>query len=316
MAESSVRGRRARHRGRRRRSGRLRRATTGRYDGRVTDPTPATQPRTDRDRAAPDPRGAPAGPPAIGPLSSRGRAAAGRRGPGRLAGPRRRVRHRGGDRRSGRHHVARRRAGRVVRACSWRPGRPAGRSGSRCEPARRAGSRAGRRARLAVGLAAPRGAPRPGRPVGLRADRRAASSARSTTWPRCSGCSSPLELLGGRRRRLGDRPVSARRIRFRRPVEADHRFLVDRVDEWWGGRRAPPAPAAPLAPALHRDVVGRRGRERARSSASWSGSSARTTRTRPTSTWSRRARTTGEPGSGGRSTSGSWTTSARGACAG
>ena len=26
-------------------------------------------------------------------------------------------------------------------------------------------------------------------------------------------------------------------FRFRRPVEADHRFLVDRVDEWWGGRR-------------------------------------------------------------------------------
>jgi GNAT superfamily N-acetyltransferase len=24
---------------------------------------------------------------------------------------------------------------------------------------------------------------------------------------------------------------------FRRPTEADHRFLVDRVDEWWGGRR-------------------------------------------------------------------------------
>lgn len=26
-------------------------------------------------------------------------------------------------------------------------------------------------------------------------------------------------------------------FRFRRPLEADHRFLVDRVDEWWGGRR-------------------------------------------------------------------------------
>jgi ribosomal protein S18 acetylase RimI-like enzyme len=26
-------------------------------------------------------------------------------------------------------------------------------------------------------------------------------------------------------------------VRFRRPVESDHRFLVDRVDEWWGGRR-------------------------------------------------------------------------------
>jgi len=25
--------------------------------------------------------------------------------------------------------------------------------------------------------------------------------------------------------------------RFRRPVEDDHRFLVDRVDEWWSGRR-------------------------------------------------------------------------------
>lgn len=26
-------------------------------------------------------------------------------------------------------------------------------------------------------------------------------------------------------------------ITFRRPVEADHRFLVDQVDEWWGGRK-------------------------------------------------------------------------------
>ena len=26
-------------------------------------------------------------------------------------------------------------------------------------------------------------------------------------------------------------------IAFRRPVEADHRFLVDQVDEWWGGRK-------------------------------------------------------------------------------
>lgn len=26
-------------------------------------------------------------------------------------------------------------------------------------------------------------------------------------------------------------------LRFRRPVEADHPFLVDRVDEWWGGRK-------------------------------------------------------------------------------
>ena len=26
-------------------------------------------------------------------------------------------------------------------------------------------------------------------------------------------------------------------LRFRRPVEADHRFLVERVDEWWGGRK-------------------------------------------------------------------------------
>ena len=29
-------------------------------------------------------------------------------------------------------------------------------------------------------------------------------------------------------------------IRFRRPVEADHRFLVDRVDQWWGGRKVHP----------------------------------------------------------------------------
>ncbi|HEX5148303.1 MAG TPA: GNAT family N-acetyltransferase [Candidatus Limnocylindrales bacterium] len=26
-------------------------------------------------------------------------------------------------------------------------------------------------------------------------------------------------------------------LRFRRPVEADHRFLVERVDDWWGGRK-------------------------------------------------------------------------------
>jgi ribosomal protein S18 acetylase RimI-like enzyme len=26
-------------------------------------------------------------------------------------------------------------------------------------------------------------------------------------------------------------------LRFRRPVEADHRFLVEQVDEWWSGRR-------------------------------------------------------------------------------
>ncbi len=26
-------------------------------------------------------------------------------------------------------------------------------------------------------------------------------------------------------------------FRFRRPVEADHAFLVGQVDEWWGGRR-------------------------------------------------------------------------------
>lgn len=31
--------------------------------------------------------------------------------------------------------------------------------------------------------------------------------------------------------------VGSEGIRFRRPVEADHRFLVDRVDQWWGGRR-------------------------------------------------------------------------------
>jgi ribosomal protein S18 acetylase RimI-like enzyme len=26
-------------------------------------------------------------------------------------------------------------------------------------------------------------------------------------------------------------------ITFRRPVESDHRFLIDQVDEWWGGRK-------------------------------------------------------------------------------
>ncbi len=29
-------------------------------------------------------------------------------------------------------------------------------------------------------------------------------------------------------------------VRFRRPREADHRRLVDQVDEWWGGRRLHP----------------------------------------------------------------------------
>ena len=29
-------------------------------------------------------------------------------------------------------------------------------------------------------------------------------------------------------------------FRFRRPVEADHRRLVGRVDDWWGGRRLHP----------------------------------------------------------------------------
>lgn len=29
-------------------------------------------------------------------------------------------------------------------------------------------------------------------------------------------------------------------LRFRRPVEADHRRLVGRIDDWWGGRRLHP----------------------------------------------------------------------------
>ena len=29
-------------------------------------------------------------------------------------------------------------------------------------------------------------------------------------------------------------------VRFRRPVEDDYRYLVDRVDDWWGGRTTHP----------------------------------------------------------------------------
>lgn len=36
----------------------------------------------------------------------------------------------------------------------------------------------------------------------------------------------------------GNRPAEAPTgVRFRRPTEADHRAVVTRVDEWWGGRR-------------------------------------------------------------------------------
>ncbi len=35
---------------------------------------------------------------------------------------------------------------------------------------------------------------------------------------------------------MGGGPVSDE-IRFRRPVEADHPWLVGQVDHWWGGRR-------------------------------------------------------------------------------
>ena len=34
-----------------------------------------------------------------------------------------------------------------------------------------------------------------------------------------------------------DRGALTDDVLFRRPVEADHRFLVDRVDQWWGGRK-------------------------------------------------------------------------------
>ena len=33
------------------------------------------------------------------------------------------------------------------------------------------------------------------------------------------------------------RDDAVRDLRFRRPTEADHRYFVDRVDDWWGGRR-------------------------------------------------------------------------------
>ncbi len=76
------------------------------------------------------------------------------------------------------------------------------------------------------------------------------------------------------------------------------------------GRPAPARPPAPaVVPALHRDVLDRRGRVRVASSRSSSGSSARTTRPRRTSTWSASARTTGGPGSGALCTSGSSPTS-------
>ncbi|MFL5715206.1 MAG: GNAT family N-acetyltransferase [Chloroflexota bacterium] len=35
---------------------------------------------------------------------------------------------------------------------------------------------------------------------------------------------------------MGRRALSGE-IRLRRPVEADHRFLVNSVDDWWGGRK-------------------------------------------------------------------------------
>lgn len=31
--------------------------------------------------------------------------------------------------------------------------------------------------------------------------------------------------------------VAGDSLRFRRPVEADHRVIVDLIDEWWGGQR-------------------------------------------------------------------------------
>ena len=93
----------------------------------------------------------------------------------------------------------------------------------------------------------------------------------------------PLEFVAAVVARLAGRPMSDD-IRFRRPVEADHARLVGQVDEWWGGRTSPHAPAAPVVPAFHR---ARRGSPRTTTggwSASSSGSSARIAPTRPTST--------------------------------
>ena len=35
---------------------------------------------------------------------------------------------------------------------------------------------------------------------------------------------------------MGGRAVSGE-VELRRPIEADHRFLVNSVDDWWGGRK-------------------------------------------------------------------------------
>ena len=100
---------------------------------------------------------------------------------------------------------------------------------------------------------------RAARPVALRTDRGRRPAARRLPG---RGLRPARPARGGRRRRrrLDRRPVTAgiRRLRFRRPTEADHPAVVAVVDEWWGGRRMRRHAPAPVVPAFRRDVVDRR----------------------------------------------------------
>ena len=147
---------------------------------------------------------------------------------------------------------------------------------------------------------------------------RAASSASPTTSPRCRAPLVAIELAVAAHRGRGDRPMTAHGrdgsdLRFRRPVEADHRAIVAARRRMVGRPAHAPAAASPLVPALHRHVVARRDAGAAGRRASSSASSARTIHRRPMSTWSRPTRTGAGGASVGRCTSGSSTTSRRAA---
>ncbi len=81
----------------------------------------------------------------------------------------------------------------------------------------------------------------------VRAARARSSSLRRGRWRAVAGARDER-----RAQRSGARP---------RPTTAQ---LVDAVDEWWGGREIATAAAAPVVPALQRDVVDRRGRRTGR----------------------------------------------------
>ena len=232
--------------------------TPGEPRRRVRPPSP---PPTRRRR----PRRAPARPPAVGSLS-RGRGRGGRRRTPPTTG-RRRSRAASPSRSRSRSlgavaivvlgGVADGDAGLVVvaggdgwaSALALRFG-----AGRHLPRGRRVGHRRRARARaVALGQA---------RPVAVRPDRGRRPAAARLPRPRCSGRSSrPVRRGGGRR--LARSRDERRRSGYRRPVEADHATLVGQIDDWWGGRKVHAAPAAPVVPALHRDVVGRRGRRRA-----------------------------------------------------